>query len=114
MAMHHGRKLADHHAVGESTDEMMAGGRQIGHEACAIDRMIEHAVRDTLERHGVSHAKAPDLDGHSIVSSAVKSRFDGTSRPSALAAPRLTTSSNLVGCATGSSAGFSPLRMRAT
>ena len=114
MTVHHGGELADHHAIGESTDEVMAGGREIGHEACAIDRMIEHAVRDTLERRRVGHAEAPDLDGHSIVSSAVKSRFDGTSRPSALAARRLTTSSNLVGCATGNSAGFSPLRMRAT
>ena len=33
------------------------------------------------------------------------------SRPSALAVFRLITSSNLVGCMTGRSAGFSPLRM---
>ena len=36
----------------------------------------------------------------------------GLSRPSALAVLRLMTSSNLVGCMTGRSAGLSPLRMR--
>src|SRR5256885_5064883 len=51
---------------------------------------------------------------HSITSSAVASSVGGTSRPSALAAFRLITSSNLVGSCTGRSAGFSPLRMRST
>jgi hypothetical protein len=36
----------------------------------------------------------------------------GTSRPSALAVCRLMTNSNLVDCATGRSAGFTPLRIR--
>src|SRR5262249_23151850 len=49
---------------------------------------------------------------HSITSSARASSVGGTSRPSALAVGRLMTSSNLVGCTTGRSAGFSPLRMR--
>src|SRR5262245_35663470 len=51
---------------------------------------------------------------HSITSSARATRVAGTSRPSALAAFRLSTNSNLVGCCTGRSAGFSPLRMRST
>ena len=51
---------------------------------------------------------------HSITSSARASSVGGTSRPSALAVLRLMTSSNLVGCCTGRSAGFSPLRMRST
>src|SRR5262249_7883239 len=51
---------------------------------------------------------------HSITSSAVESSVGGTVRPSALAVLRLITSSNLVGCCTGRSAGFSPLRMRST
>src|SRR5262249_42913176 len=38
----------------------------------------------------------------------------GTSRPMALAVLRLMTSSNSIGACTGSSAGFSPLRMRST
>src|SRR5206468_4035194 len=48
---------------------------------------------------------------HSMTSSA-RARIDsGTVRPSALAVLRLTTSSNVVGCWTGRSAGFSPLRI---
>src|SRR5262249_30159889 len=46
---------------------------------------------------------------HSITSSARASSVGGISKPSALAVTRLTTSSNLVGSATGRSAGFSPL-----
>jgi hypothetical protein len=38
--------------------------------------------------------------------------FDGMSRPGAFAVLRLMTKSNLVGCATGRSAGLLPLRMR--
>src|SRR6516164_10734400 len=50
---------------------------------------------------------------HSITSSASASNLSGIWRPSALAVLRLITSSNLVGCRTGRSAGFAPLRMRA-
>ena len=50
----------------------------------------------------------------SITSSARASSVGGTVRPSALAVLRFRTSSNLVGCCTGSSPGFSPLRMRST
>src|ERR1700692_3305479 len=46
-----------------------------------------------------------------ITSSAVASNVSGTVRPSALAVLRLMTSSNLLACTTGRSAGFSPLRM---
>src|SRR5262245_56244621 len=49
---------------------------------------------------------------HSITSSARASSLSGTFRPSTLAVLRLMTSSNFIGCATGRSAGFSPLRMR--
>src|SRR5262249_50157672 len=51
---------------------------------------------------------------HSITSSARASSVGGTSRPSAFAVLRLTTSSYLVGACTGRSAGFSPLRIRST
>src|SRR5262249_53099417 len=51
---------------------------------------------------------------HSITSSARASNVGGISRPSALAAFRLITSSYLVGACTGRSAGFSPLRIRST
>jgi hypothetical protein len=49
---------------------------------------------------------------YSITSSAVASSLSGTLRPSILAVSALMTSSNLVACTTGRSAGFAPLRMR--
>jgi hypothetical protein len=49
---------------------------------------------------------------YSITSSAAYCSVSGMVRPSALAARRLMTSSNLVGNCTGRSAGFPPLRMR--
>jgi hypothetical protein len=49
---------------------------------------------------------------HSITSSAVESSVGGTARPSILAVSALITSSNLLDCTTGKSAGFAPLRMR--
>src|SRR5262245_41743411 len=51
---------------------------------------------------------------HSITSSARASNDGGTSMPSAFAVLRLMTNSNLVGCTTGRSPGFSPFRMRPT
>ena len=51
---------------------------------------------------------------YSITSSARASRVGGTPRPSVLAVWVLMTSSNLVDCRTGRSAGFSPLRRRPT
>jgi hypothetical protein len=49
---------------------------------------------------------------YSITSSARASSVGGTSRPSALAVPRLMTSSNRVARSTGTSAGLAPLRIR--
>src|SRR5262249_41812221 len=49
---------------------------------------------------------------HSITSSARPSNVIGKARPSDLAVFMLMTSSTLVDCCTGRSAGFSPLRMR--
>ena len=51
---------------------------------------------------------------HSMTSSASASSVGGIAMPSALAVLRLITSSYFVGCCTGKSAGFSPLRMRST
>ena len=50
----------------------------------------------------------------SITSSAVASSIDGNVRPSVLAVLRLITSSNFVGCTTGSSEGFAPRRILPT
>src|SRR5262249_8852643 len=49
---------------------------------------------------------------HSITSSAVARSDGGTVRPSSLAVWALITSSNLLDCTTGRSAGLAPLRMR--
>src|SRR5262249_61861680 len=49
---------------------------------------------------------------HSITSSAMASSPGGKLRLNALAVLRLITNSTLVACWTGSSAGFSPLRIR--
>src|SRR5262245_31369047 len=51
---------------------------------------------------------------HSITSSARASSVGGTSRPRILAVWWLMTSSNLLDCTTGRSAGLVPLRMRPT
>ena len=62
----------------------------------------------------VRRAQCPPGQSYSITSSARASSCGGTVRPSAFAVFRLMVSSNLVGCITGKSAGFSPLRMRLT
>ena len=51
---------------------------------------------------------------HWITSSARRSSDGGTVKPRALAVLRLITSSNLVGCSTGRSAGLAPLRILST
>jgi hypothetical protein len=51
---------------------------------------------------------------YSITSSARSRRLAGTLSPSALAALPLMTSSNLLGCSTGRSAGFAPLNILST
>ena len=50
--------------------------------------------------------------GCSMTSSATASSVDGTVRPRMRVVSTLMTSSNLVACTTGKSAGFSPLRIR--
>src|SRR5882724_2842106 len=51
---------------------------------------------------------------HSITSSARASSIGGTEIPSAFAVFKLITSSYLVGCSTGRSAGFAPLKILST
>src|SRR5262249_52768362 len=70
--------------------------------------------RAYTKKHGNGTAEQCDelAPFHSITSSARASSVGGTSRPSAFAVLRLITSSNLVDCTTGRSAGFAPLRMR--
>ena len=75
----------------------------------AFDAQHIEFTFDVAENEVGSAARA-----YSITSSARASTDGGTSRPSAFAVLRLTTSSYLVGACTGKSAGFSPLRMRST
>ena len=63
---------------------------------------------------GPSRANFGSSDAHSMILSARIRIVGGTVKFEALAVLRLTTSSNLVGCSTGMSAGFAPLRMRST
>ena len=57
-------------------------------------------------------ANAMQLHSYSITSSARASKLEGISRSSIRAVSALMTSSNLLACTTGKSAGFAPLRMR--
>ena len=69
------------------------------------------SVRDSLINAGVRKpASIGDIGAafHSITSSASASNLDGTSRPSALAVVRFTTSSNFVGCSIGRFAATAP------
>ena len=80
------------------------------HRQCRLLR----ARRERPRRRRATEQRDELAPSHSITSSARASSVGGTSRPSALAVLRLITSSNLVGCMTGRSAGLAPLRMRPT
>jgi hypothetical protein len=93
--------------VGDCVDNVYKGGpvhlprlRRLGSE-----RRNEHTD-------GTSDESSPVH--YWIISSARTSTAGGIVRPRALAVLRLMTSSNLVGCSTGKSAGFAPLRILST
>src|SRR5215475_9029559 len=76
-------------------------------------------LRDCRGQWDNGHRAAKQCDeraagAHSITSSARASSVAGTSRPSAFAVFWLITSSNLVGCPTGKSAGLAPLMILST
>ena len=88
-------------------------------DVASLAKESVEALVASEERPGDSAGLALELEDlqnyrplHSITSSAATCRLTGTVSPSALAVLRFITSSNLVGCTTGKSAGFSPLRMR--
>ena len=62
----------------------------------------------------VRFVPTPDMPCYSITSSARVSSVGGTMMPSAFAVFKLITSSYLVGCSTGRSAGFAPLKILST
>ena len=87
------------------------GGRKRAEEADHRHRLL---LRACSERPTDSRAAKHEHDVaavHSITSSARASSNRGTVRPSALAVFRLITSSTLVGCSTGRSAGLAPFRI---
>jgi hypothetical protein len=66
-------------------------------------------AKSVFQVHGVDAVgQVQQMASYSITSSTRASSVGGTSRPSALAVLRLMTSSNLVGCSTGKSAGLPP------
>ena len=83
---------------------------------CGGRMLLIETFERGLDRPRQRSAKYPNtrkqIVAYSITSSARASSVGGISSPSALAVLRLMTRSNLVGCTTGRSAGFSPLRIR--
>jgi hypothetical protein len=79
---------------------------------------LPEPIREFLRAMACSRGGAEPCDHlaaiYSMTSSARASSVGGTSRPSAFAVFRFMTSSYFTGACTGSSAGFSPLRMRST
>jgi len=78
-------------------------------DRCKRFQIIHPPFLDLAWRKGSFILNLPLL--HSITSSAATCSVSGTFRPSVFAVLRLMTSSNLVGCRTGNSAGLSPLRI---
>src|SRR5262249_48823085 len=99
------------------SDDPFASGRTGVRAQEADGRQLHRPLRPRRERPG-GRRTAEHRDElaalHSITSSTRARRVDGTSRPSDLAVLRLTTSSNLVGCSTGNSAGLVPFKIRST
>jgi hypothetical protein len=76
-------------------------------------RTLRGAVGRSPQCHEPTYAVQQEYR-YSITSSAMASSVGGITMPSSLAVCWLMTNSNLDACMTGNSAGFSPLRIRAT
>src|SRR5215472_5089944 len=75
-------------------------------------RRLLRARRERPRRRSAAEERDEVPPVHSITSSTATSSLSGTVRPSILAVEALMTSSNLLDCTTGKSAGFAPLRIR--
>src|SRR5262249_14990239 len=105
-------------APAEAGDEMREGtGRRRAekphHRHCCLLRARRQRPRCRAAEQRDELATL-HLPAHSITRSARVRRVGGMSRPIAFAVLRLMTSSNFVGCSTGSSAGLAPFRIRST
>jgi hypothetical protein len=87
-----------------------AGGGLIRHSSVQSIASRASRGRPGRRRAAEKRDEIAALQAHSINSSARASSVGGTLRPRVLAVLRLRTSSSLVGCNTGRSAGFVPLR----
>src|SRR5262249_42117300 len=79
-----------------------------------LRRLLLRACRERPRHRRAAEQRDERATLHSLTSLARASSVVGTSMPIALAVFTLITSSYFVGACTGRSAGFSPLRMRAT
>src|SRR5262249_14355864 len=101
-------------AVTECSDIARRGiGRSSTEEADDRCRLLR-TPRERPRSHRAAEQRDELAAPHSITSSARASKIGERSKPSALAALRLITNSNLVPCWTGKSAGFAPLRILST
>ena len=83
------------------------GQRHIGRRTIMSPKVV-------LEKRRPDTVMSECWQTYSITSSAIARSVGGIARSSNLAVCKLITNSNFVGCMTGSSAGFSPLRIRPT
>ena len=102
--------------LGELTDQDFDRlGVSLGHRRRML-RAIPILRRREVPKAAVSRcSKLVCAKQHYSITSSARTRNDsGIVSPSAFAVLRLITSSNLVGCSTGKSAGLAPLAMRST
>src|SRR5262245_14730255 len=116
-------RLTGHLAVRRKRHSEFGAARCRGSEGLAVEEScLDIARSHRLSREGSARSEENPYDSqwycisasrHSITS-ARASRVSGTVRPSAFAVLRLITSSKLVGCSTGRSAGLAPFRILST
>lgn len=113
IAIHliHGERGMFGHRLGEFIIIVSAASRaaNLAQSMSAIERKADSSQ---TSRHAALCQTQTSF--HSITSSARPSRIGDSSSPIALAAFRLITSSNFVGCSTANSPGFAPLRILST
>jgi len=95
-------------AVAQASDAIQGVAREVGNK---VDQAATTAYQQGARAEGKNKFAAAV---HSITLSARSRIESGILMPSAFAALRLMNSSNVVGCSTGRSPGFAPLRILST